>query len=89
MFAKRFIFGSVKVSGRRGKKDSMEIDSISHLLDIHLDRGVINEGASARVRFEQTSNHSFVLQIEDLTFARIRLLSQFLFQYEARLVYTI
>ena len=38
-------FGSVKVSGRRGKKDSMKIDSISHLLDIHLDRGVINEGA--------------------------------------------
>ena len=55
-----FYFGSVKVSGRRGKKDSMEIDSISHLLDIHLDRGVINEGASARVRFEQTRNHSFV-----------------------------
>ena len=79
--------GSVKVSGRRGKKDSMEIDSISHLLDIHLDRGVINEGASARVRFEQTRNHSFVLQIEDLTFARIRLLSQFLVQYEAQLVY--
>ena len=65
----------------------MKIDSISHLLDIHLDRGVINEGASARVRFEQTSNHSFVLQIEDLTFARIRLLSQFLVQYEAQLVY--
>ena len=38
----------------------MEIDSIPHLLDIHLDRGVINEGASARVRFEQTGNHSFV-----------------------------
>ena len=34
--------GSVKFSGRRGTKDSMEIDSTSHLLDIHLDRGVIN-----------------------------------------------
>ena len=64
---------SVKVSGRRGKKDSMEIDWIPHLLDIHLDRGVINEGASARVRFEQTRNHCLCLQIEDLTFARIRL----------------
>ena len=38
----------------------MKIDSIPHLLDVHLDRGVINEGASARVRFEQTSNDSFV-----------------------------
>ena len=59
-FARGLLSGSVKVSGRRGKKDSMKIDSISHLLDIHLDRGVINEGASARVRFEQTCNDSFV-----------------------------
>ena len=79
--------GSVKVSGRQGKKDSMKIDSISHLLDIHLDRGVINEGASARVRFEQTSNHSFVCATNRGSFARIRLLSQFLVQYEAQLVY--
>ena len=27
----------------------MEIDSISHLLDIHLDRGVINKRDSARI----------------------------------------
>ena len=38
----------------------MEIDSISHLLVMHLGRGVINEGDSTRVRFEQTMNHSFV-----------------------------
>ena len=52
--------GSVKFSEKRGEKNSIEFDSISHLLDIHLDRGVINEGDSTRVRFEQTRNHSFV-----------------------------
>ena len=57
----------------------MEIDSTSHLLDIHPDRCVINEGDSARVRFEQTRNHSFV--------PLAKIISQFLDQFEVRLVY--
>ena len=61
----------------------MEIDSIPHLLDIHLDRGVINEEASARVRFEQTRNHSFV---PTNSFSLGKIISKFLVQYEARLV---
>ena len=41
--------GSVKFSEKRGEKNSIEFDSISHLLDIHLDRGVINKRDSARI----------------------------------------
>ena len=45
--------GSLKFSGKPGKKDSIKIDSIPQALDIrllHLDCGVINEGVSTRVR---------------------------------------
>ena len=44
---------SLKFSGKRGKKDSIKMDSIPQALDIRLlrlDRGVVNEGDSARVR---------------------------------------
>ena len=61
----------------------MEIDSIPHLLDIHLDRGVINERPSARVRIEQTRNHSFV-PTNSCSLGKIN--SKFLAQHEARLV---
>ena len=50
---KGHIMGSLKFSGKPGKKDSIKIDSIPQALDIRLlrlDRGVIDEGDSSRVR---------------------------------------
>ena len=50
--------GSVNFSEKRGEKNAIEIDSISHLLDIHLDRGVINEGDSNCLQYSSHTPYS-------------------------------